>query len=544
VERPSAYSHFSLNVTAVVNYGKSFRLKRQPSNEDAELMLGGLFGVASKENCAKDLFFGTDYNTHLGTEVGGLALLDSNIEIISHDISNSQFKSKFGKHYGKLKGKLGIGVISDIKEEQPIKFETKIGNFALCTIGMIKNSEELYSELIEKGATFKRSRQKARTNILNQTEIVGELICTGNSVADGIEKMYEKIEGSISLLLLSENDGAIYAAGDTFPLVVGSKKQSWAVASETTGFPNLGYEIVKFLDFREIVSFGDNGLKARAPTHGKKRFCPFLHVYSGFPASDFYGINSEIVRERCGGFLAENDEVKADLVLGIADSGLPHSVGYVKRKIELAKEKVQKLLSEFNQGKINARELETRINSVLNLIAPLRRPLIKYTPGWGRSYIPPVQRRRELIAKYKQVPNPQIIKGKSIILVDDSIRRGTQLQNLLREKIWPFEPKEIHGRIASPPQLHPCIFDLSTKNSDLATHKNLENNGRYVDFTTLIDTNSPNYRIMVEEIRTRIGFTTLRFLTIEEMVRAVIEAPNNKNLKREDLCMYCWTGSF
>jgi amidophosphoribosyltransferase len=544
VERPSAYSHFSLNVNAVVNYGKSFRLKRQPNNEDAELMLGGLFGVASKENCAKDLFFGTDYNTHLGTEVGGLALLDSDIEIISHDISNSQFKSKFGKHYGKLKGKLGIGVISDIKEEQPIKFETKIGNFALCTIGMIKNSKELYSELIEKGATFKRSRQKARTNILNQTEIVGELICTGNSVADGIEKMYEKIEGSISLLLLSENDGAVYAAGDTFPLVVGSKKQSWAVASETTGFPNLGYEIVKFLDFREIVSFGDNGLKTRTPTHGKKKFCPFLHVYSGFPASDFYGINSEIVRERCGGFLAENDEVKADLVLGIADSGLPHSVGYVKRKIELAKEKVQKLLSEFNQGKINPRELETRINSALNLIAPLRRPLIKYTPGWGRSYIPPVQRRRELIAKYKQVPNPQIIKGKSIILVDDSIRRGTQLQNLLREKIWPFEPKEIHGRIASPPQLHPCIFDLSTKDSDLATHKNLENNGRYVDFTTLIDTNSPNYRIMVEEIRTRIGFTTLRFLTIEEMVRAVIEAANNKNLKREDLCMYCWTGSF
>jgi amidophosphoribosyltransferase len=507
-------------------------------------MLGGLFGVASKENCAKDLFFGTDYNTHLGTEVGGLALLDSEIEIIYHDISNSQFKSKFGKHYGRLKGKLGIGVISDIKEEQPIKFETKIGNFAICTIGLIKNSKELYSELIEKGATFKRSRQKARTRILNQTEIVGELICTGNNVADGIEKLYEKIEGSISLLLLSENDRAIYAAGDTFPLVVGSKKKSWAVASETTGFPNLGYEIVKFLDFREIVSFGDNGLQTRAPIHGKKKFCPFLHVYSGFPASDFYGINSEIVRERCGGFLAENDEVKADLVLGIADSGLPHSVGYVKRKIELAKEKVQKLLSEFNQGKINARELETRINSVLDLVAPLRRPLIKYTPGWGRSYIPPVQRRRELIAKYKQVPNPQIIKGKSIILVDDSIRIGTQLQNLLREKIWPFEPKEIHGRIASPPQLHPCIFDLSTKNSDLATHKSLENSGRYGDLTTLIDPTAPNYRIMVEEIRKRIGFTTLRFLTLEEMVRAVIEAPNNKNLKKEDLCTYCWTGNF
>jgi amidophosphoribosyltransferase len=507
-------------------------------------MLGGLFGLASKDNCAKDLFFGTDYNTHLGTEVGGLALLDETIEVFSHDISNSQFKSKFSEQYGKLKGKLGIGVISVIKEEQPIKFEAKIGNFALCTVGLIKNSRELHTELVENGATFKKSRQKAGTSNLNQTEIVGELICRGNSIADGIAKMYEKIAGSISLLVLSEKDSSIYAAGDTFPLVVGWKNQSWAVASETTGFPNLGYEVTKFLDYREIVSFGEDGLVTREPSHGKKRFCPFLHIYSGFPASDFYGINSEIVRERCGGFLAENDDVKADLVLGIADSGLPHSVGYVKRKIELAKEKVQGLLSEFNQGKINSKELEASINWILDLLAPLRRPLVKYTPGWGRSYIPPVQRRRELVAKYKQVPNPQIIKDKSIILVDDSIRRGTQLQDLLREKIWPFKPKEIHGRIASPPQLYPCIFDLSTKSSDLATHKSLESIGREGDFAQYFDSTTPDYEMMVEDIRNRIGFTTLRFLTLEEMVRAVIEAPNNKDLKEEDLCKYCWTGSF
>ena len=507
-------------------------------------MLGGLFGVASKSNCARDLFFGTDYNTHLGTEVGGLALLDGDLTIFSHDISNSQFKSKFLKHYGKLKGDIGIGVISDTKEEQPIKFETKIGNFALCTIGLLKNSEKLYVELIGGGATFKRSRQKASTSILNQAEIVGELICTGNSIADGIEKMYTKIEGSISLLLLSENERVIYAAGDTFPLVVGSKERSWAVASETTCFPNLGYEVAKFLDYREIVSFGANGLKTRIPTHGKKKFCPFLHVYSGFPASDFYGINSEIVRERCGGFLAENDEVKADLVLGIADSGLPHSVGYVKRKIEFAKESVQRHLAEFNQGKIDAKELGERLNSTMDSVAPLRRPLIKYTPGWGRSYIPPAQRKRELIAKYKQVPNPQLIRDKSIILVDDSIRRGTQLQNLLRDKILPFKPKEIHGRIASPPQLHPCIFDLSTKNRDLATHKSLEGTEQAKDLSQYIDPTTPDYKAMEEEIRKRIGFTTLRFLTLDEMVKAVIEAPNNTNLKREDLCTYCWTGRF
>jgi amidophosphoribosyltransferase len=507
-------------------------------------MLGGLFGVASKDSCTRDLFFGTDYNTHLGTEVAGLALLDGDIEILSHDISNSQFKTKFNKYYGKLKGKLGIGVISDTQEEQPIKFETKIGNFALCTVGLIKNSRDLYAELIENGATFKKSSQKTSTSIINQTEIVGELICTGDSIVDGIEKMYSKIIGSISLLVLFERENAIYAAGDTFPLVVGCKKQSLAVASETTCFPNLGYEVTKFIDYREIVSFGANGLKTRDPTHGKKRFCPFLHIYSGFPASDFYGINSEIVRERCGGFLAENDDVIADLVLGVADSGLPHSVGYVKRKIEITKEKVRELLSEFDRGEIDSKELETSVNRVMNLVVPLRRPLVKYTPGWGRSYIPPVQRRRELIAKYKQVPNPQIIKGKRIILVDDSIRRGTQLQNLLREKIWPFEPKEIHGRIASPPQLHPCIFDLSTKNSDLATHKSLESIEQDDSFAQYIDSANPNYNMMVEEIRKRIGFTTLRFITLDEMVKAVIEAPSNENLRKEDLCTYCWTGRF
>ncbi|MCK5628718.1 amidophosphoribosyltransferase [Candidatus Bathyarchaeota archaeon] len=507
-------------------------------------MLGGLFGVISKRDCVKDLFFGTDYHTHLGTEIGGLALLDGKIKIISKDISNSQFKSEFGKYYEKLQGNCGIGVISDTKEEQPIMFEARIGSFALCTIGLIKNSKILYSELIETGATLKKSREEAGESILNQTEIVGELICNGTDLVNGIEKMYDKINGSISLLLLSENEKTIYAAGDTFPLVVGSKQQDWAIASETIAFPNLGYETFKFLQYREIVSVGEKGFKTRFPAPIKKKFCPFLHVYSGFPASDFFGINSEIVRERCGGFLAEDDEVKGDLILGVADSGLPHSVGYGKRKIELAKEKIRKLMAEFNQGKIEPKELQTKINGVLDLVPPLRRPIIKYTPGWGRSYIPPAQKKRELIAKYKQVPNPQIINGKSIILVDDSIRRGTQLATLLKEKVWPFNPTEIHGRIASPPQLHPCIYDLTTQNKDLAAHKALKRIGKKIDVNLHMDPDSPEYEGMVEEIRKEIGFTTLKFQTLENMIRAVIEAPNNKYLKREDLCLYCWTGNF
>jgi len=506
-------------------------------------MLGGLFGVASKNDCSSDLFFGVDYNTHLGTERAGLAILDEDLRIISHNISNSQFKFEFGKYFGKLKGNLGIGVISDIGEVQPIKFETKIGNFALCTVGLIKNEKELFDGLIINGATFKDSRQDNGKDIPNQTEIVGELICTGKTIVDGIKKMYQKIEGSISLLLLSEKDKVIYAAGDTFPLVVGSKNQSWVIASETTAFPNLGYGVEKFLDFREIVAFDENGLKTRIPTRGEKRFCPFLHIYSGFPASDYYGINSEIVRERCGGFLAENDDVKADLVLGIADSGLPHSVGYAKRKIELTKEKTLKSLAEFEKGNISSAELSKNIKNVVGLLSPLRRPLIKYTPGWGRSYIPPVQSQREVVARYKQVPNPQMIKDKRIILVDDSIRRGTQLRYLLEEKLWPFKPKEIHGRIASPPQLHPCIYDLSTKHKDLATLKDFENPNYDSDFEDLMKPNTPEYKKMVEKIKERLGFTSLDFITLEDMVKAVVEAPNNKNLKREDLCMHCWTGS-
>ena len=507
-------------------------------------MLGGLFGVASKENCARELFFGTDYNTHLGTEVGGLAILDGDIKVFSHDISNSQFKSKFNKHYGRLDGPLGIGVISDTKEAQPIKFETKMGDFALCTVGLIKNSKELYAELIANGSTFKKSMQKSDSSIVNQTEIVGELICRGDSIVDGIKKMYEKIDGSVSLLVLSKNDHTIYAAGDTFPLVVGSKLDSWAVASETTGFPNLGYKVYKSVDYREIISFNADGMTSRIPAGGKKKFCPFLHIYSGFPVSDYYGINSEMVRERCGGFLAENDTVEADLVLGIADSGLPHAVGYAKRKVEPAKQKTTRLLSELKEGKISFEKFEEQLTRTMNLVVPFRRPVVKYTPGWGRSYIPPVQRKRELVARYKQVPNPQMIHGNILVLVDDSIRRGTQLKDLLREKVWPFEPKEIHGRIASPPQLYPCIYDLTTKKSDLATHKTLWDPEQDIAYTSNKDSSSSTYQTMVDEIRKTIGFTTLSFVTVEEMVKAVIDAPNNTNLKKEDLCLYCWTGCY
>jgi amidophosphoribosyltransferase len=503
-------------------------------------MLGGLFGVVTKNHLARDLYVGVDYHSHLGTETAGIAYSDGDIKLVSLDISNSQFKSVMQEEYKKIQGTLGIGVISDSEDEQPVKFESKIGTFALCTAGVIRNIEALYSELIEEGVTFKNSRVKAGNTVPNQTEIAGELISRGKNVVDGIESMYQKIDGTMSLLLLSQNEKSIYSSGDTFPLILGNRGNDWAIASETSAFPNLRYEAVKFLEHREIVSIDESGTKTRKQMSTRKRFCPFLHVYFGFPASDYYGVNAEVVRERCGGFLAEKDEVEADLILGIADSGFPHSIGYAKKKVELTKEKINDALKQFKQGEIGAGQLEEIVKKALRSLAPLRRPLVKYTPGWGRSYIPPTQEKRDLIARFKQVPNPQMIQDKRIVLVDDSIRRGTQLQDLLREKIMPYGPKEIHGRIASPPQMYPCVYDLSTKAKDLATWKAMDKTEE--DISKYLDSTSQEYQTMVEEIRKKIGFTTLKFQTIENLVKAVVEAPNNKGLKEEDICLYCWTG--
>lgn len=506
--------------------------------------MGGLFGVVSKKDLAKDLFFGVDYHSHLGTEVGGLAFLDEDIEVISKEISNSQFKAVFNEDLGKIRGRMGIGVISDMDEGQPVKFESWIGTFALCTTGLVRNARELYLELIEDGATFKRSSVGSSGTVLNQTEIVGELIGRGEDIVNGIERMHEKIEGFISLLLLSKEDRSIYASGDAFPLAIAKRGDDLAIASETSSFPNLGYETCKFLKFREIASMDESGLRTRVDAPEERKFCPFLHVYYGFPTSDYYGINAEIVRERCGGFLAEGDDVVADLVLGIADSGFAHSIGYVKRKMELAKGRIEAELEGYRRGQMDADDFVKGVRNILESTPPLRRPLIKYTAGWDRSYIPPTQDRREIIARHKQVPNPQIIKGMRIVLIDDSVRRGTQLRELLREKIWPCQPEEIHGRIASPPQLFPCILDLVTKNRDLATHKaiiRLEGVERE-DVSEYMDPNNPKYKAMVEEIGKMIGFTTLRYQTLEDMIRAVIEDPNNRGLRRKDLCLYCWTG--
>lgn len=507
--------------------------------------MGGLFGVVSKDTCVNDLFYGVDYHSHLGTTLGGLVVLSDRMnEPICHSIVNSQFKTEFKQDYDKLSGRLGIGVISSKeKDRQPIVFRSKHGTFALCTDSSINNTESLVTELIEEGVSFKDS-----TNGFNQTELVGELICRGNSITEGIFQMYEKIQGTVSLLLLSEEEQCIYASGGVFPLVVGKKKISkgnaWAVASETTAFPNLNYTVHSYPRYRDVFSIDETGINIRKESQERILFCPFVHVYFDFPASDHYGINGEIVRERCGAFLAEDDDVKIDMAMGVADSGIPHAHGYVKRRMELSAGKIKEALRRFEDGAVDSKRLRDEVISAVELLVPLRRPVIKFTAGWGRSYIPSQQSTRNLIAFYKQVSNPQMIPNQSIALVDDSIRRGTQLRRFLKEKIWPYEPQEVHARIASPPQLFTCYFDDFPEDSGLIARKAIEKieGGNSEDLSEYQDVGSPKYEEMVSIINEFIGATSLKYISLSNMVKAIIEAPTNRMLKKDNLCTYCWTG--
>lgn len=507
--------------------------------------MGGLFGIVSKENCLHDLFYGIDYHSHLGTTIGGFTVLSDRIaESTYHDISNSQFKTEFKEDFEKLSGNLGIGIISSIEnDKQPIVFRSRLGTFALCTDGSILNADTLISEMVEEGVSFNEF-----TSSFNQTELVGEMICKGTSITDGISKMHDKIDGTVSLLLLSENERRIYASGGFFPLIVGKKTMpngdNWAIASETTAFSNLNYDVHRYPRYKDILSIDEDGFKMNRESPDKVMFCPFLHVYFDFPTSNHYGINGEIVRERCGTFLVKDDDVKPNLIMGVADSGIPHGHGYAKGRIELATKKSMEAISLFEQGVMDVDNLKSIFKESLEMIAPLRRAVIKFTAGWGRSYIPPQQSTRDMIAYYKQVSNPGIIMNQSIVLVDDSIRRGTQLRRYLNEKIWPHKPKEVHARIASPPQLFVCYFDQTTNDSDLIARKAVKRieGEELEDLDAYFDVSTQKYKKMVDIINESIGATSLKYISLGDMVKAVIEAPGNTVLKEENLCAYCWTG--
>jgi len=462
--------------------------------------MSGIFGVVSKNDCVRDLFYGTDYHSHLGTEYGGMAVLGEKFTRQIHNISQSQFKSKFYEDSKHMAGNKGIGVISAF-DEQPIYLNSRFGPFCIVTNGFIENADELAAGLLRKGVSF----SEVTKGSVNVTELIAKLIVDGDSLVDGIEKMFSAIEGSCSLLLL--NKDGIYAARDRYgytPLIIGKRSDAWAVTSETAAFPNNRFEIVKDMGPGEIVLINENGPSQKKPQAATNQICTFLWIYTGFPASTYEGVNTEVVREKSGRFLAKHDkDLDVDVVAGVPDSGVGHAIGYA-----------------IESGK------------------PYKRPLVKYTPGYGRSYTPPSQETRDLIATMKLIPIKDIIAGKKIVLCEDSIVRGTQLKNFAIKKLWDSGASQIHVRPACPPLMFPCRFNLSTRSiNELAARRairsleghDLDNVSEYVDDTT------EKYRKMVDWIGKDIGVTTLRYQTVDDMVKAV-------GLPREKLCLYCWTG--
>ena len=462
--------------------------------------MSGIFGVVSKYNCAQTLFYGTDYHSHLGTEYGGIAVLGEDFTRQIHNLGQSQFKSKFYDDYKYINGNKGIGVISDY-DEQPIYLNSRFGPFCVVISGFVENAELLAQMLLSKGISFSEVSKRA----VNTPELIAKLINQGNNLIDGIEKMFDVIDGSCSLLLL--NRDGIYAARDRLgytPLIAGKREDAWAVTAETSAFPNNGFEVVKHIEPGEIVLINEDGIVQRRPGTDTNQICAFLWIYTGFPASNYEGINVETVRERCGRYLAKRDkDIKVDVVSGVPDSGFAHGLGYASKK-----------------GK------------------PFRRPLVKYTPGYGRSYTPPSQQRRDLIAKMKLIPIKEVIEGNSIVVCEDSIVRGTQLKNFTIKKLWDCGAKQIHIRPACPTLMFPCRFNLSTRSiHELAARRAIRSlQGHDLnDVSEYIDANSDKYRRMVQWIAEDLDVTTLRYQTVDDMVKAI-------GRPKEKLCRHCWTG--
>jgi len=461
--------------------------------------MSGIFGVVSQGACNEDLFYGTDYHSHLGTQFGGLAVWNNELLRKIHDIRGSQFKTKFFEDYKKMLGSKGIGVISS-RDEQPICVNSKFGAFAIVTNGFIENADELAKELFAEGKSF----SEVSDGKINFTELIAKLIIRAKNIPEGIDDMFSRIKGSCSLLIL--NKEGIYIARDRHgytPLIIGQRGKDWAVTTETSAFYNLGFKVKKNIEAGEIILLDESGPRPKQKQGKANQICSFLWIYTGFPASCYDGINVEMSRERCGGCLAKNDTVKADMVSGIPDSGTAHAIGY----------------------------------SIASGV-PFRRPLVKYTPGFDRSYTPATQEKRDLIAKMKLIPIADIIKDKKIVFCDDSIVRGTQLKNYTIQKLTDCGAKEIHLRIACPPLLFPCKFNYSTRTlNELAARRAIKaiEGKEPDDISEYLDEKSSKYKKMVDWITKDLGTTTLKYQSLEDMVGAI-------GLPKDKLCLYCWIG--
>jgi len=465
--------------------------------------MGGFFGTISVKECVNDLFYGTDYNSHLGTKRAGLVTFDKEKGFCRsiHSLERNYFRSRFEDELDNFTGNQGIGVISD-NDPQPIIVNSHLGRYAVATVAKINNLREIADELLAQHMHF----SEMSANNINPTELVALLINMGNSFVEGINKVYEKIDGSCSMIILTE-DGIIAARdflGRT-PIVIGKKEGAHAVSSETTCFPNLDYQRLRDIGPGEIVRLHADSIEVLQEPQPQEQICSFLWVYYGFPASDYEGINTEAVREKNGKMLGETDDIDADLVCGIPDSGVGMALGY-------------------SEGKG----------------IPYKRAVVKYTPTWPRSFTPGSQTRRNLVAKMKLIPNSAILKDQRVVFCDDSIVRGTQL----RDNVHTFfenGAKEVHVRISCPPLVYGCPFigfTSSKSDLELITRRIIQSfegdDSKNLD--KYATTDSPQYQRMVDEIARRLGLTSLKFSKLESLIESI-------GLPKCKVCTHCFDGS-
>jgi amidophosphoribosyltransferase len=464
--------------------------------------MGGFFGVVSKEDCVNDLFFGTDYHSHLGTSRGGMVVLGKKgFERAIHNIENTQFRSKFEDDLHKMSGTMGIGCISDT-EAQPLIIRSHLGHYTLSTVGRINNIEPLAKQAF---ANLTAHFLEMSGSEINPTELVASLIDQGGSFVEGIRRAQSTIDGSCSMILLTA-DG-IYAARDRFgrtSVITGEKDGAYCVTMETCALPNLNYQFHYELGPGEIVLITPDGMQKMSPPGDVLRICAFLWVYYGYPASTYEGKNVEVMRNRSGAALARRDNVTVDMVADVPDSGIGHAIGYA------------------NQSRV-----------------PYSRPFVKYTPTWPRSFMPQDQQVRNLVARMKLIPIRELIQGKRLLLCEDSIVRGTQLRETI-ERLYEYGAKEVHMRPACPPLIYGCRFlnfSRSRSDFDLAGRQAIrELEGQ--DESNLEGyavPDSPKQRAMIDRIRTRLNLTTLRYQLLTDMVAAI-------DLPKEKVCTYCWDG--
>ena len=465
--------------------------------------MGGIFGVISTEPCINDLFYGTDYNSHLGTKRAGMATYSKEQGFVRaiHNIESSYFRNKFEDELDEFQGTSGIGVISD-NDSQPIIVYSHLGRFALVTVAKIVNLKELEQELLLEGEHFSEQSSSGT----NPTEVIALLISRGKTYAEGIRNVYKHVKGSCSMLLLTE-DGVI-AARDYWgrtPLVLARKEGAFAVTSESSSLPNLDYECVRDLGPGEAVRIHPDGFEVLVEPQKDMQICSFLWVYYGFPNSCYEGRNVEKVRYDCGLEMGREDHSEVDSVCGIPDSGVGVALGYAESK-----------------G------------------IPYHRAITKYTPTWPRSFMPATQMRRSLVAKMKLIPNRTLLEGKRLMFCDDSIVRGTQLKDNVKV-LFEYGAKEVHIRISCPPLVYPCPFigfTSSRSSMELITRRIIQDfeGDENKNLEAYSQTGSPEYERMVEEISKRLGLTSLRFNNFETLVKAI-------SLPKERICTHCFDGS-